>query len=490
MDQKITWPADKVERRALSSLVPYAKNARLHSDEQVKRLVESMREWGWTMPLLVDEGGVIIAGHGRVLAAAQLGMDEAPVMVARGWTEAQIKAYRIADNKLALLSSWDEQLLAMEFDELRELGFGDLSDLTGFTGLEIESLRATEVDPFAEWVGMPEFRQSAKGAFKTIAVHFKDQDAIDGFSEVTRQTVGPNTRFIWYPQIEIERYVDKQYTTAPEAPSSNPELHHRHVQGAGVPGGFYGISNGAKKPFIPSMRECKSIELRHSDVVVDIGAYVGTYSIAAARFPVKRVTAYEPSPYTHGVLSLTRLPNLVTRHAAIVGATSSGEVDFYISHGIGVRSSLTPSMAKDPVRVPAVSYAEAVRGATIVKIDIEGGEYDLPIVQPSLRAIVLEFHPVPKRDWKREAERVMEELRGAGFKAVVPPDFSSGFTHGSSWLRERDDPGDGFDPMLRGEICCGCGAALVSAGGRAICEVCKSIWLPRHQSGYLLARRA
>jgi hypothetical protein len=81
------WPADKVERWPLDRLVPYAKNARTHDDKQVAQIAASIREWGWTNPVLVDEKGMIIAGHGRVLAARQLGLQEAPVMVARGWSE-------------------------------------------------------------------------------------------------------------------------------------------------------------------------------------------------------------------------------------------------------------------------------------------------------------------------------------------------------------------------------------------------------------------
>ena len=84
-----SWPADKVERRSVASLIPYARNARTHSDEQVAQIAASIREWGWTTPVLVDEAGQIIAGHGRVMAARKLGITEVPVMVAAGWSAAQ-----------------------------------------------------------------------------------------------------------------------------------------------------------------------------------------------------------------------------------------------------------------------------------------------------------------------------------------------------------------------------------------------------------------
>src|SRR6267142_1601945 len=124
------WPADKTIRRAVDELLPYARNARTHNAEQVEQIAASIREWGWTNPVLVAEDGTIIAGHGRVLAAKKLRLKEVPVMVASGWSEAQKRAYALADNKLALNAGWDLALLALELNELEAFGF-DLV-LTGF----------------------------------------------------------------------------------------------------------------------------------------------------------------------------------------------------------------------------------------------------------------------------------------------------------------------------------------------------------------------
>ena len=132
------WPADKVERRPVSGLVPYARNARTHSDEQVAQIAASIREWGWTTPVLIDETGGIIAGHGRVMAAQRLGLAEVPCMVAAGWSKAQRDAYVIADNKLAINSGWDNDLLRIELKSLDEAGF-DLA-LTGFDVGEMTAL--------------------------------------------------------------------------------------------------------------------------------------------------------------------------------------------------------------------------------------------------------------------------------------------------------------------------------------------------------------
>lgn len=135
-----TWPADKVERWSLDRLIPYARNARTHSDEQIAQIAGSMKEWGWTNPVLVDEEGTIIAGHGRVQAARLLGWPEAPVMVAVGWTEIQKRAYTLADNKLALNAGWDPELLRLELLELDDAG-ADLG-LAGFDEEELARMTA------------------------------------------------------------------------------------------------------------------------------------------------------------------------------------------------------------------------------------------------------------------------------------------------------------------------------------------------------------
>lgn len=132
-----------VKYKLTEELIPYARNSRTHSDEQVAQIAASIKEWGWTTPILVDETGGIIAGHGRLLAARKLKMEQVPTIEAAGWTDAQKRAYVIADNKLALNAGWDSELLALELGELGDLGF-DL-DLTGFTLDEIDALKPTEV---------------------------------------------------------------------------------------------------------------------------------------------------------------------------------------------------------------------------------------------------------------------------------------------------------------------------------------------------------
>ena len=148
------WPADKVERRKVAGLIPYARNSRTHSDEQVGQIAASIKEWGWTVPVLIDPEGVLIAGHGRILAAQKLGISDVPCMVADGWSDAQRKAYVIADNKLALNSGWDDEMLKVELGELGELDF-DLS-LTGFGPDELAAFFVEEIEGLTDEDAVPD----------------------------------------------------------------------------------------------------------------------------------------------------------------------------------------------------------------------------------------------------------------------------------------------------------------------------------------------
>lgn len=183
------WPADKVERKSVSALVPYARNARTHSEEQVAQIAASIREWGWTMPVLVDEDGGLIAGHGRVLAARKLGLTEIPVMVAAGWTEAQKRAYVLADNKLALNAGWDAELLRVELTDLQAFDF-DLG-LTGFADDELAALTAVKTDGLTdpdEAPNPPEIPVSCLGDVWLLGKHrlmCGDSTSVDDMEKLT-----------------------------------------------------------------------------------------------------------------------------------------------------------------------------------------------------------------------------------------------------------------------------------------------------------------
>ena len=128
----------KIVYREIAELIPYANNARTHSQTQIKRIAESIKEFGWTNPILIDGNNGIVAGHGRLLAAKKLGMRQVPTIELSGLSPTQKRAYILADNRLALDAGWDEDLLKLELTELQELNF-DLA-LTGFSDEEIEEL--------------------------------------------------------------------------------------------------------------------------------------------------------------------------------------------------------------------------------------------------------------------------------------------------------------------------------------------------------------
>ena len=151
---KRQWPADNVERRKVADLVPYARNSRTHSAEQVAQIAASIKEWGWTVPVLIEPDGGIIAGHGRIMAAQTLGIDDVPCMVADGWSEGQKRAYIIADNKLALNAGWDDEMLRVELGELGDLDF-DLS-LTGFGEDELAGLLVEETEGLTDEDAVPD----------------------------------------------------------------------------------------------------------------------------------------------------------------------------------------------------------------------------------------------------------------------------------------------------------------------------------------------
>jgi len=141
-----------IENLGIETLIPYAANARTHSDEQVAQIAGSIREFGWTNPVLIDSAGTIVAGHGRVMAARKLGIQSIPCIRLGHLTPAQVRAYVIADNRLALNAGWDEDLLAAEMSALKEEGFN--LGLTGFSDSEIDKMlgRTTGAEPSGQGI--------------------------------------------------------------------------------------------------------------------------------------------------------------------------------------------------------------------------------------------------------------------------------------------------------------------------------------------------
>jgi ParB-like chromosome segregation protein Spo0J len=134
----------KITQKKVTELIPYVNNSRTHSDEQVAQIAASIKEFGWTNPILVDGKNGIIAGHGRLLAARKLGHKEVPTIELSELTDAQKRAYIIADNKLALNAGWDDEVLKLEIQQLSDLNF-DLT-LLGFDEVELAKMFDEVVD--------------------------------------------------------------------------------------------------------------------------------------------------------------------------------------------------------------------------------------------------------------------------------------------------------------------------------------------------------
>ena len=145
----------QIKQVAVEKLIPYVKNSRTHSDAQVAQIAASIKEFGWTNPILVDGTSGIIAGHGRLLAARKLGQTEVPVIELAHMTESQKKAYVIADNQLAMNAGWDTSMLTLELSDLKEVGFS--LDILGFDPKELDNLLEPEqVDGLTDEDAVPD----------------------------------------------------------------------------------------------------------------------------------------------------------------------------------------------------------------------------------------------------------------------------------------------------------------------------------------------
>ena len=154
MERKLEW-------REVATLIPYARNSRTHSDEQIAQIASSIKEFGWTNPILVDGENGIIAGHGRLAAARKLGHTQVPVIELTGLTETQKKAYIIADNRLALNAGWDNDILTLEIQELTDEGFD--TSLLGFDPKELDALLEPEqIEGLTDEDAVPEVPEEPK----------------------------------------------------------------------------------------------------------------------------------------------------------------------------------------------------------------------------------------------------------------------------------------------------------------------------------------
>jgi len=171
----------EIQYKATEDLIPYARNSRTHSAEQVAHIAASIREFGWTNPVLIDGENGIIAGHGRVLAAHKLGETQVPTIELSHMSDTQKRAYIIADNKLALNAGWDSEMLALEIDDLRDAGF-DL-DILAFDPSELQN-SAVDYSVLDDDDVEDQLNEMANGVRKAIQIEFEPEHYDEAFELV------------------------------------------------------------------------------------------------------------------------------------------------------------------------------------------------------------------------------------------------------------------------------------------------------------------
>jgi len=193
----------QIEQVATASLVPYARNAKKHDAAQVAAIAGSIREFGFNNPVLIDADNGIIAGHGRTLAAHQLGLATVPCLRLTHLTDSQRRAYILADNRLAEIGGgWDSDMLAAELEALAAEGVV-MEDL-GWNSAEIDKLLASgelAASPEIEWEGMPEY-EGLEPCFRKITVNFDREEDVTAFFGLLQQSYTEKTKSIWFPDKE------------------------------------------------------------------------------------------------------------------------------------------------------------------------------------------------------------------------------------------------------------------------------------------------
>lgn len=199
----------EIEFLDIDSLTPYINNARTHSNEQIENIANSITEFGFTNPVLIDSDGGIIAGHGRVMACEMLGINEIPCIRLNNLTPIQKAAYVIADNKIQMNAGWDYSLLKSELLLLTESEI-DIN-LMGFSANEISSIMMEreegENDEEDEWQGMPDFIDNELPERKVV-VSFKNTDDFMEFFSIIGQSCTNKTKSIWFPEKEQKNTKD------------------------------------------------------------------------------------------------------------------------------------------------------------------------------------------------------------------------------------------------------------------------------------------
>jgi FkbM family methyltransferase len=401
----------EVTMRATKSLVAYANNARSHTQEQVEQLAASIREFGWTNPLIIH-GDTVVAGHARLAAAAFLGLKEVPVIDRSDMTEERWKAYVIADNQLASISGWDDDLLRMELVGLNDADFNMVT--LGF-GSAIDGLLGLITDATDEWEGMPEYESEDVTSDSKVIVHFRSGSDRDAFATLVGQVLTGKTKYIWHPEAEVRSEIDKQYTAETNDGEASPSEYdavagddhsgtvRKEIEVKGIRAM---VRANTSDEFVVreviGSNEYKRLGIQPGDVVLDIGFNIGMFSVWAARRGASVIHAYEPEPDNFAVATNNVALN---GHADVVRAVMVaviGNDDATRDFSINVKKnkgahSLIKKRGRDTIVVDCVNINAEISAhqPTVLKMDTEGGEYEIvtSITDWSgIREVIMEFH--------------------------------------------------------------------------------------------------
>ena len=262
-----------------------------------------------------------------------------------------------------------------------------------------------------------------------------------------------------------------------------------------VKGGHYVFKDPNKaKPFICPTKEMTAIKLLPEDVVCDIGAYTGEFAMIACRSGVKECRSYEPTPESYEVLKKYKNINLKIFNEAVVGDDTK-LTKLYISKGIGVTNSLVASSAKKKeVEVACAKYDDIIKDCSVVKLDIEGGEYNIPqIIQDHIRVYIIDFHKIKfdkdELTWIERSNKIVDELESKGYKCIIKPDWANGWTQAGSWVKEDYDFAkynlEANMKFKKGLICVDCNKDLDDGKDcLRLCPECSKRWKPKHRKEY------
>ena len=206
----------QVEYMDINELKPLIGNPREHTDRNINDITKSIKRFGWTNPIIVRKAdNMIVAGHGRVEAAKNQGLEQVPVVYV-DMSENDAKLYNITDNRTAETSEWDHAQLNTLIEELNGLPDIDIED-TGFYTHELEMMMNGEDEPEIDynemWQGMPEFVQDDLTPYKSILVHFADEKHVNAFAQLIGQTLTEKTKYVWHPKAEKANFTEEAYVS-------------------------------------------------------------------------------------------------------------------------------------------------------------------------------------------------------------------------------------------------------------------------------------